>query len=687
MRRVLLSTGLAALVLAGTWNCTSQEETVEDSSVNEHSVLLTNMDKAVDPGENFFEYANGGWLKRTEIPGDETRWGAFNELRESNNDAQQKIMNRALDNADQFSGDQLKAVQFYKVAMDSLRAEQVGIQPLEPFFQKISSMQSKKDLPEVAATLNKAGIGVLFSDYVYVDRKNSQAYTYYFAQGGLSLPDKDYYLKDSKEFRDIRSDYKNYITKMLALAGEKEADAKKVANTILNIETDLAKVSMDRAIARNPDSTYHKMAFDAFAKDLQHFDVSAYVSASGIPEKEVQEIVINQPNFYKGLDKVISKYALDEWKAYMKFQTLNEFAGSLNYDFVKASFDFYKGKLEGAQAMRPRWKRMLDAVNAYLGQAFGQIYVKEVFPPEAKQNALSMIQNVREVFGERIKSLDWMSPETKKKALEKLAAFNVKIGYPDEWKSYDGFDVDTSSLVQTVINVKYFEHKESVDKLGEPVDRSEWFMPPQTVNAYYSSTFNEIVFPAAILQPPFYDYQADKAMNYGGIGAVIGHELTHGFDDSGRKYNAQGNQEDWWTAEDAKRFEERAQKVVDQFENYTVLDSLHLNGRLTLGENIADLGGVTLAYYAMQKDFNKNGRPENIGGLTPEQRFFINWATVWRTKFRDEALRNQIMTDPHAPGQFRAWAPLSNMKEFQEAFGIKPGSKMIRPDSLRALIW
>lgn len=510
---------------------------------------------------------------------------------------------------------------------------------------------------------------------------------YYLAQGGLSLPDKDYYLKDSEEFQKIRSDYKNYVVQLMTLAGESETEAKKAADIILRIETDLAKVSMDRAIARNPDSTYHKMSFHAFAQDLQHFNLSDYVNESGIPEKEIQEIVINQPDFYKGLDKIIAKYSLNDWKAYLKFHTINEFSGVLHYDFVKASFDFYKGKLEGAQAMRPRWKRMLDAVNAYMGQAFGQIYVEEVFPPEAKTNALSMIQNVREVFAERIKNLEWMSPETKKKALEKLTAFNVKIGYPDKWKSYDGFEVDTTSLVQTIINGKYFDHQENIDKLGEPVDRSEWFMTPQTVNAYYSPTFNEIVFPAAILQPPFYDYQADKAVNYGGIGAVIGHELTHGFDDSGRKYDAKGNQEDWWTEEDAKRFDERAQKVVEQFDSYMVLDSLHLNGRLTLGENIADLGGVTLAYYAMQKDFKKNGRPKKIDGLTPEQRFFINWATVWRTKFRNEALRNQIMTDPHAPGQFRAWAPLSNMKEFQEAFSIKPGSKMIRPDSLRAQIW
>lgn len=687
MRSELLSGGLAFLVLTNTWSCTSEEAENKDADLAKHGILLTDMDKTVDPGENFFEYANGGWLKRTEIPIDETRWGAFNELRESNNDAQQKIMKKALEHVDQFSGDQLKSIQFYKAGMDSLKAEQVGIKPLDTFFQKISGMQSKKDLPEVAATLNKAGIGVLFNDYVYVDRKNNKAHMYYFAQGGLSLPDKDYYLKDSKDFKNIRNDYKNYIIQILTLAGEDATKAKKAANAILNIETDLAKVSMDRAIARNPDSTYHKFTFRAFAQDLQHFDLSAYINESGIPEKEIQDIVINQPGFFKGLDKTIANYNLDEWKSYLKFQTINEFAGVLNYDFVKASFDFYNTKLEGAQAMRPRWKRMLDAVNDYLGQAFGQIYVEEIFPPEAKENALSMIQNVREIFAERIKNLDWMSPETKQKALEKLAAFNVKIGYPNKWKSYKGFEVDTTSLVQTIINGKHFNHQESVDKLGEPVDRSEWFMNPQTVNAYYSSTFNEIVFPAAILQPPFYDYQADKAVNYGGIGAVIGHELTHGFDDSGRKYNAEGNQQDWWTEEDAKRFEARAQKVVEQFNDYVVLDSLHLNGQLTLGENIADLGGVTLAYYAMQKDFKKNGRPEKIDGLTPEQRFFISWATVWRTKFRDEALRNQTMTDPHAPGQFRAWAPLSNMKEFQEAFGIKPGGKMTRPDSLRALIW
>lgn len=680
---------ISALAFAG-WctlmSCSSASENGDKPQAG-HGISLENMDQSVDPGENFYQYANGGWLEKTEIPEDQTRWGAFNELRETNNEQQKEIMKTAAAHPEQYSGDPLKALAFYKIGMDSLKAEEAGIKPLQPYFDKISNMQSKKALPEVAAGLNKLGVGVLFSDYVYVDRKNSEAYAYYFAQGGLSLPDKDYYLNEGEQFQEIRNDYQDYIVEIMTLIGEDSSAAKQAAETILNIETDLAAVSMDRAVARNPDSTYHKMAFDTFANDLQQFDLKTYVESSDIPENEIQEVVINQPDFYKGLDKVIAKYDLKDWKSYLKFQTVNEFASVLSHDFVQASYDFYGAKLNGAQAMRPRWKRMLEAVNDYLGQAFGQIYVQEVFPPEAKENMQRLVKNVRSVFAERIENLDWMSAETKAKAQEKLNAFNVKIAYPDEWKSYEGFKVDTSSLVQSVINGNLFNHQDNVEKLGEPVDRSEWFMNPQTVNAYYSPTFNEIVFPAAILQPPFYDYQADKAVNYGGIGAVIGHELTHGFDDSGRKYNAKGNQEDWWTEEDAARFEARAQKVVDQYASYTVLDSMHLNGKLTLGENIADLGGVTLAYYAMQKDFEKNGRPDEIDGLTPEQRFFINWATVWRSKYRDEALRNQVMTDPHSPGEFRAFGPISNLPEFQEAFDLDAKSKMVRPDSLRAVIW
>ncbi len=680
---------VSALAFAG-WgmliSCNSPSEEA-NQPMEGHGVVLANMDTSMAPGDNFYEYANGGWLKNTTIPEDQTRWGAFNELRETNNDEQQKIMKKAAAHPEEYSGDPLKALAFYKIGMDSLKAEEAGTKPLQPYLDKISSMTSKTQLPEVVAGLNKLGVGALFSDYVYVDRKNSEAYAYYFGQGGLSLPDKDYYLNDKDEFKKIRTDYQDYIVKLMQLTGEKEAATKQTAKTVLNIETDLAKVSMDRALTRNPDSTYHKMAFTAFSNDLQQFDLKTYVKDSDVPQADIQEVIITQPGFYQGLNKIIAKYSLNDWKAYLKFQTVNTFADVMSHDFVQANYDFYDAKLNGAQAMRPRWKRMLEEVNSYLGQAFGQIYVKEVFPPEAKENMQVLVKNVRSIFGERIKDLDWMSPETKAKAQEKLDAFNVKIAYPDKWKSYEGLKVDTSSLVQSVINGNLFNHQDNVEKLGKPVDRSEWFMNPQTVNAYYSPTFNEIVFPAAILQPPFYDYQADKAVNYGGIGAVIGHELTHGFDDSGRKYNAVGNQEDWWTAEDAKLFDARAQQVVDQYEGYTVLDSMHLNGRLTLGENIADLGGVTLAYYAMEKDFDENGRPGKIDGLTPEQRFFINWATVWRSKYRAEALRNQVMTDPHSPGEFRAMGPISNLPEFKKAFDLNDNSKMIRPDSLRAVIW
>ncbi|GJM60621.1 M13 family metallopeptidase [Persicobacter diffluens] len=686
MNKKFLSAGMAVALSAALISCDSKEkQQAATADAEVHGIDPKNMDAHVHPGEDFYHFANGGWDKITEIPDDQTRWGAFNELRDRNIAAQQRIMKKALENIDQFSGDQLKALQVYQLGMDSAAIENAGTEKLQPIFDKIRGLKSKADLPQLMGELNIVGVGGLFGDYVYTDRKNSQATTYYFSQGGLSLPDKDYYLKDGEPFAGIRDAYVQYITDVFMKLGEEEAKAKTEAQTILAFETEMAKISWDRAKMRNPELTYNKMSTKDFDQSFASFDVIKYLKAGDVPVNLVPEVVVTQPDYFVNLSKVLAGADLETIKAYFEFKAINTFAAYLDSEFVALNFDFYGKKLSGAQEMRPRWKRMLTTVNGVAGEGFGQIYVKEVFPEEAKSMLAAMIENVREVLGERITKLEWMGDDTKAKAQEKLANINVKIGYPDKWKSYADLEIDQTSFLQTIINSNKFDYYDMLNDLGKPVDKSKWGMTPQTVNAYYSPTNNEIVFPAAILQPPFYDYKADKAVNYGGIGAVIGHEITHGFDDQGRKYDANGNQNDWWTEEDGERFDALANKVVEQYDAYTVLDSVHVNGRLTLGENIADLGGVTLAYNAMVKDLEKNGRPDAIDGYSPEQRFFLSWATVWRTKSRDEALRQQVMTDPHSPGFFRAIGPLGNFPPFQEAFDLKDDAPMVRKD--RIVIW
>lgn len=646
---------------------------------------LSNLDTTVAPCDNFYQYAIGGWLKNNPIPSTESRWSSFNVVTEGNNTRLRAILEEyaAMTNAKKGSKEQ-QIGDLYKSAMDSTKQNELGAQPIQPMLEEIKALTTKEDFLKLSAEYSKKGIGSMFGMYVGQDDKNSSAYITHIYQSGLTLPDRDYYLKDDAKSVEIREKYVEHIVKMFSLLGDEEAVAKSKAETILKIETDLAKVSMSRVERRDPEKTYNKFEFNEFKSKFKGVDWDTYTSILGL--KGVDQIIVSQPEFITKAISYIKSYSLDELKVYQSWSVLDNFASYLGEDFDRQNFSFFATTLRGTKDMKPRWKRALGTVNGSLGELLGKAFVERHFPEESKAEVSQMVENLRAAFKVRIENLTWMGDSTKEKALEKLASFNKKIGYPDKWKDYSSVEI-TDNLVQNIINARMFSYKEMTDKLGKPVDKDEWYMTPQTVNAYYSSSQNEIVFPAGILQPPFYDKDADAALNYGGIGAVIGHEFTHGFDDQGSKYDAEGNLKNWWTDADRAAFDERANKVVEQFNGFEALDSVFVNGKLTLGENIADLGGLILAYHAMEKSFEGNGVPEKIDGFTPQQRFFLGWAQVWHMNMTEEELRNRIITDPHSPGEYRVRGPLANLSEFSEAFGCDENSPMVAKDSARAVIW
>ncbi|BDD10251.1 endothelin-converting protein [Fulvitalea axinellae] len=687
----ILKGGAYALLASAVFACTSgskdNEKKMDTSQQHEHvhGLDVKNMDLQTYPGQDFYGYANGGWLARTKIPSDQTRWGSFGELAEENNNILRRILTEASESKKyKTDSDQGKAVTIYQLGMDSARISADGIKPLQAYFGQINALQNKQDLGKLLADLHNKGIGGFFGDYVYIDKKDSEKKTVYVVAGGTSLPDRDYYLKPS--FEKVRGKYSLHLAKMFELLGDSKQTAEKEAALVLKMETALAKAQLSRVELRDPKRTYNKMSVADLDKKILGFNMKSYFASSGYTK--VPYIIVQQPDFMTAMNGLIQSSSIEDIKTYLRWKLIDAVASYLPSEFETANWEFYAQTLKGAKEMKPRWKRVLGTVNGTVGFAVGKVYVEEVFPPEAKAKALEMVKDIQDVFSERINQLDWMSEETKVKAQNKLKAFRVKIGYPDKWETYEKLDISPKqSYVAAVISASEFERKKNIDDLHKPIDKTKWHMTPQTVNAYYSPVSNEIVFPAAILQPPFYDYKADAAVNYGGIGAVIGHEITHGFDDQGRQYDAKGNLNDWWTTADAERFTKKADKVVKQFDGYVVLDSLHVNGKLTLGENIADLGGITMAYYALQKYLARHGRPENIDNLTPEQRLFVSWATVWRAKYTDKALRNRLITDVHAPAMIRGFAPLSNLKEFEKAFSLKETDKMVRPDSIKIKIW
>ncbi len=649
------------------------------------AIDLSNFNTKSKPGDNFYDYVNGNWLKKNPIPASETGWGSFKEIRESNINNLKVILDDATKaNAAKGSITQ-KIGDFYFSALDSANIEAQGIKPIQSEFDKIAAMKTLADLPSTLSHLHYVGIDGLFNLGISPDAKNSTRNIIQMYQGGLSLPDKDYYLKDDSKFTNIRISYQLHIKKMFVLLGDDEKIAGSNSIAVLSIENDLAKLCRSRSDLRNSEANYNLKTYAEVKALTPDFNWDNYFSVMGI--KDLKEANVGQPEFYSGMNTVLKKHKIDDWKTYLRWNLINQTAHLVGEKYNKEHFAFFGTTLSGSKEMRPRWKRALDATDRALGEALGQAYAEKHFTAESKQKVNTMIDNLVAAYRDRITTRPWMSEETKKKALEKLNAISRKIGYPDKWMDYTKLDITRDSYVMNQINANIFLSDYVIGQLNKPVDKTRWGMTPPTVNAYYSSSINEIVFPAGILQPPFYNADADDAVNYGSMGSIIGHELTHGFDDEGSKFDAVGNMQDWWTPTDKENFQKKTQQLVDQYDGYQVLDSVHVNGKLTLGENIADLGGITLSYYAFKKSLEGKPAPAKIDGFTAEQRFFISWAQAWRNEMQPESRRNQIMTDPHSPGEFRANGPVSNMQEFYDAFAIKPGAKLYKPENERINIW
>ncbi len=648
------------------------------------ALSLANLDTTCAPCRDFNRYANGGWLAAATIPAALPSWGSFDELAERNQDALHTIVVRAAaDTKATPESDTGRLGAYWCACMDSATTDRLGARPLEPRLAAIEALASTRALAGQVAVLHAAPIPALFSFQSRQDPKHSEQVIAFAGQGGLGLPDRDYYLRDDSASVETRARYLAHIARTFELLGSGPAPARDAADRVLALETALARASMTNVQRRDPRATYNKMAVDSLARLAPRFDWTAYLAARGLAA--LDSINVTQPGFLRAVDSLVAAVPVADWKAYLRWKAADTASADLSRPFVDESFSFEQ-VLTGAEAMLPRWKRCLRSLDADLGDLLGRVYVAEHFSPEARARALRLVDDLEAALGERIAELDWMGPETRRRAIEKLQAFEDKIGYPNTWRDYAGVSLTRTTHFANRAGARAWEARRNLKKIGRPVDRGEWSMTAPTVNAFYSSSLNSINFPAGILQPPFFDPSWDDAMNYGGIGTVIGHEMSHGFDDRGRQFDARGNLSDWWTAEDAAHYKERAQKVVAQFDGYTVLDSLHLNGKLTLGENIADLGGIAVAYFALQKA--QAGQPvTRIDGLTPGQRFFLSYAQVWREAVRPASLRTQVQTDPHSPGVWRVNGPLSNLPEFAREFGCKDGDAMVRPKEQRARIW
>lgn len=646
-----------------------------------------NIDSTCAPCKDFYQFANGGWLARTTIPADRPGWGSFNELQERNYTALRAILEDAAAAAGRPGADADTRLlgTFYASCMDTVAIERAGAAPLAPELREIARVKDRRQLAAAIGRLHRLGVGAGFGFGSGQDAKRSSRVIAIAAQGGLGLPDRDYYTRTDSGSAGIRRQYREHVARMLTLAGDDSAAAASSAEAILALETALAHASMTRVQRRDPDSTYHLMALAELRRLAPSFAWERYFEALGIPAPA--EVNVRQPRFLAALDSLAAAAPLETWRAYLRWQLVSAAAPSLASAFERESFRFNSTVLSGVAEMQPRWKRCLRATDGAIGEALGRAYVRTAFTPEAKARALEMVRNIQAVFRERLARLEWMSEATKRRAFAKLDAIVNKIGYPDRWRDYGGLALRPGAYAGNVMAAQRFEVRRRLAKIGRPVDRGEWAMTPPTVNAYYSGTLNEIVFPAGIMQPPFFDPAADDAVNYGGMGAVIGHEITHGFDDQGRKYDAEGNLSGWWAPEDETAFATRAEAVVEQFAGYVAVDTLRLNGRLTLGENIADLGGLTIAYHAYRRAVEAKGEPAPIDGFTGDQRFFLAWAQIWRQLRRPEYERLLVTTDTHSPGRWRTNGPLGNMPEFARAFGCVEGDPMVRPASVRASIW
>nr|WP_306672458.1 M13 family metallopeptidase [Geothrix fuzhouensis] len=640
-----------------------------------------NLDPSVKPCQDFFQYAVGGWAKRTTIPAEYERYGVDQEIDTRTHQILREIMEAAAAAKAAPGSEAQKVGDFYASGMDEAGIEAAGIAPLKPLFTRIDGVKDAASLADVLADLHRLGAFAGFSFSIEQDDKESSRYSMALAQGGLGLPDRDYYVKDDPKSKELLAAYRAHVAKMMAMAGFQAGDA----DRILALETRLAKASMTRVEQRDPNATYHAMTPAQLKSAAPGFPMELYLKALGVPAPD--RFVVRQPAFLAELGRMMQHLPADQWRVYLRWTLLRNAAPALSRAFEQEAFAFYGTKLQGTTAQHPRWKRVMFAADRGLGEALGKLYVQRAFPATSKAKVLEMVENLRTALGARIDGLDWMSAPTKARARQKLAAMRVKIGYPDVWRDYARLEVKRQPYVLNYLETHRFEFQRRLAKLGQPIDRNEWSMTPQTNNAYYSPTMNEIVFPAGILQPPYFDATADDAVNYGNIGATIGHEMTHGFDDEGRQYDADGNLKSWWTPEDEKAYNLRAELVVKQFDAFEPLPGLHLNGRLTLGENIADLGGLKIAWSAWKLSQKGKTPVGKIGGFSPEQRFFLGYAETWRTLTREESLRLRTITDPHSPAKFRVNGPLANLPEFYEAFGCKDGDLMKRPLGERPSIW
>lgn len=646
-------------------------------------INLSYIDSSVSPRNDIYRYANGKWLAKQQIPASDGSWGSFNEIHEGNTENLKALLAAISNDKKAAPGSNAQKIRdFYLTGMDSVKAEKEGMDPIKAQMATIELIKSKDELLNVSAGLNKKGVSGMIGFYVYSDFKNSNANASYLAQTGMGLPDKDFYFEP--KYEAIKNEYQLHVARMFECMGNLPADAKAKAAIVMNIETRLAKGSMNAVEQRDPQKQYNPFTKEELFKAYPKINWNVYFTALGI--KTPETIIINQPDFYKQLNSVIDSISISDWKVFLRWKLVAESAPYLSSAFVNESFKFNGTTLAGKKEMKPRYKRVQATTDAVLGEALGKLYVEKYFNADSKKRVETMIDNLIGSYRERINSRDWMSEETKKQAQQKLDKIIRKIGFPDKWIDYTPLAITTESYWRNISAGSEFQFKRMIAKIGKPVDRMEWGMTPPTVNAYYNPTSNEIAFPAGIMQVPFFNPKADDAYNYGVMGSIIGHELTHGFDDQGSQFDADGNLKMWWTENDYKNFKAKTRLIVDQFNGYDAIDTLHVNGELTQGENIADLGGLTMSYYGYKKSLNGKKSPV-IAGYTGEQRFFLAWAQGWKVLMRDAYLKQMIATNPHSPGNFRAVGPLSNMTEFYEAFGVKPGDGMYRPAEKRVMIW
>ena len=673
------------LVLAAAVIAAAAVTSAQDRVTRVPGIDAAGMDLSVRPQDDFFRYVNGRWFDATPIPADQSGYGSFAILRERSQEAVRTIIEAEGRAAAAAGTNSQKIGDLYKSFMDEAKIESLGITPLNGELARIAKISDARELSAAFAHFSQVGVRLPFAVNVGTDQRNSAQYAVQVSQSGLGMPDRDYYLRTDGRFAETRKAYTTYISRLFALGNQPDPEG--AAARIVALETRLAEKQWDRARNRDRNATYNKMGVASLQTSTPHFDWQAFLAAMpGNPQDKVTEVIVRQPDYMKSVDAILAEVPLATWKEYLTFGLISEYADGLSAPFADSQFEFTGRVIAGRQQQQPRWKRGVNEVEAALGEPVGRLYIEKHFKPEAKARMDALINNLLAAFSVMIDELEWMSPPTKIEAKAKLAKFRVKIAYPDQWRDFSSFDVKPGDHIGNQIRFREFQSTDSWSRLGKPVERWRWGFTPQTVNASYSATNNEITFPAGILQPPFFDMDADDAINYGAIGAVIGHEISHGFDDQGRKSDGDGNLRDWWTAEDAKRFEERAAKLGAQYESYNPLPGMKINARLTMGENIGDLSGVAVAYRAYQ--ISLNGKPAPvIGGFTGDQRFFIGFGQIWRTKSRDEALRNQLLTDSHSPGLYRAFVPLTNIDAFYTAFSLKPGDKLYRAPADRVKVW